>query len=70
MQTKNLNACCMALAAIATLVAAPAVNAQEGEIRSLSQQGVVELTYDHAESGQDVLAVTVEYGLAVRLAEG
>lgn len=70
MQTKNLNACCMALAAIATLVAAPAVNAQESEIGSLSQQGVVELTYDHAESGQDVLAVTVEYGLAVRLAEG
>jgi len=70
MQTKNLNACRMALAAIATLVAAPAVNAQESEIGSLSQQGVVELTYDHAESGQDVLAVTVEYGLAVRLAEG
>jgi len=70
MQIKNLNARCMALAAIATIVAAPSVNAQEGETRSLSQQGAIELTYDHAESGQDVLAVTVEYGLAVRLAEG
>ncbi len=55
----------------ALLLAAPAAFAQSDEAASnVSQQGVVELTYDHAESGLDVVAATVEYGLAVRFAEG
>jgi len=55
----------------AALLIAPAAFAQdvEGE-GNVSQQGVVELTFDHAESGQDVLAATVEYGVAARFADG
>ncbi len=56
---------------VAVLLLAPAAFAQDaGGETDISQQGVVELTYDHAESGQDVLAVTIEYSLAARLADG
>jgi len=58
------------LAILAVSAAAPAAYAQEGETENVSQQGVVELTLDHAESGEDVLAATINYGLAVRLSEG
>lgn len=55
----------------AALFAAPAAFAQDGEGEgSISQQGVVELTYDRTESGQDVLAATVEYGVAARFGDG
>jgi hypothetical protein len=69
-QIKVPNQTIMALALLAAIATAPSVHAQEGEGQTVSQQGVVELTLDHAESGQDVLAVTIEYGLAVRFAEG
>lgn len=70
MKIKAPNQTILVLAMMAAIAAIPAANAQEGEIENVSQQGVVELTLDHAESGQDVLAATVEYGLAVRFAEG
>lgn len=55
----------------ALLLAAPAALAQTGEVAgNVSQQGVVELTYDHAESGLDVVAATIEYGVVARFAEG
>jgi hypothetical protein len=58
------------LAILAVSAAAPAAYAQEGETENVSQQGVVELTLDHAETGEDVLAATINYALAVRLSEG
>lgn len=61
------------LAGISTIVvlAAPGAFAQAEETEgNLSQSGVVELTYDHAESGQDVVAATIEYALGVRIADG
>lgn len=70
MQIKAPNQTFMVFAVMAAIAAVPAASAQEGEIENMSQQGVVELTLDHAEFGQDVLAATVEYGLAVRFAEG
>lgn len=55
----------------ALLLIAPAALAQTEEGDSnISQAGVVELTYDHADSGLDVVAATVEYGVVVRFAEG
>jgi hypothetical protein len=60
----------MLLAMLAAIASAPAVHAQEGETANVSQQGVIELTLDHAESGEDVLVATINYGLAVRLSEG
>ena len=70
MHLKAPNQTFMILAMLAAIAAAPAAHAQEGDTENVSQQGVVELTLDHAESGQDVLAATVNYGLAVRFAEG
>jgi hypothetical protein len=58
------------LGILAATLATPAAHAQEGEAKNISQQGVVELTLEHAESGEDVLAATVNYGLAVGFAEG
>jgi hypothetical protein len=56
---------------VALLLAAPVAHAQSDEAESsISQQGVVELTYDHAETGLDVVAATIEYGVAFRFAEG
>jgi len=55
---------------LAATAAAPSAHAQEGETENVSQQGAVELTLDHAESGENVLAATIIYGLAVRFAEG
>jgi hypothetical protein len=52
------------LAILAASAAAPAAYAQEGETENVSQQGVVELTLDHAETGEDVLAATINYALA------
>lgn len=55
----------------ALLLAAPVAFAQTDEGESnISQQGVVELTYDHVDSGLDVVAATIEYSVAVRFAEG
>lgn len=59
-----------ALGLLAAVAVAPVAYAQEGDVETISQAGAVELTLDHAEDGQDVLAATVEYGLAVRFAEG
>lgn len=70
MHLKAPNQTFMILATLAAIASAPAALAQEGETENVSQQGAVELTLDHAESGQDVLAATVNYGLAVRFAEG
>lgn len=67
---KSPNQTIMVLALLAAIAAAPSVHAQESEGETVSQQGVVELTLDHAESGQDVLAATIEYGLVARFAEG
>ncbi len=54
---------------LATLM--PAAFAQtEDEGGAISQEGVIELTYDHAQSGQDVISATVEYGLGIRIADG
>lgn len=51
-------------------LASPFAVAQTGEEGgSISQEGVVELTHDHAQSGLDVTALTVEYGLGVRFAD-
>lgn len=60
----------MFLAMLAAIAAAPAALAQDTDAENVSQQGAVELTLDHAESGEDVLAATINYGLAVRFAEG
>jgi hypothetical protein len=60
----------LVLGLLAAVAVVPAAYAQEGDIENVSQAGAVELTLDHAEDGQDVLAATVEYGLAVRFAEG
>jgi hypothetical protein len=60
----------LVLGLLAAVAIAPAAYAQEGDIENVSQAGAVELTLDHAEDGQDVLAATVEYGLAFRFAEG
>ena len=58
------------LAMLAAIAAASAAHAQEDEPDNISQQGAVKLTLNHAESGEDVLAATINYGLAVRFAEG
>ena len=56
---------------LALLLATPAAFAQTGDAGSnVSQQGVVELTYDHADGGLDVVAATIEYGVVARFAEG
>ncbi len=58
-------------AAASALMLSPAAFAQADAAESnVSQQGVVELTFDHAESGPDVVAATIEYGATVRVAEG
>lgn len=55
----------------AALLIAPAALAQDSEGEgNVSQAGVIELTYDHTESDQDVLAATVEYGVAARFGDG
>lgn len=55
----------------ALTLASPFAFAQtDDEGSAINQQGVVELTYDHAKSGQDVVAATVEYALGVRVADG
>ncbi len=60
----------MFLATLAAIAAAPAALAQDTDAENISQQGAVELTLDHADAGEDVLAATINYGLAVRFAEG
>lgn len=70
MQARAQNQKIIVLALLSAIIAAPAAHAQDGAAETVSQQGVVELTLDHAESGLDVLAATVEYGIAVRFAEG
>lgn len=56
---------------VLAMLASPLASAQTGEGEgNVSQQGVVELTFDHADSGQDILAATVEYGVAARFAQG
>ena len=60
----------MFLATLAAIAAAPAALAQDTDAEDISQQGAVELTLDHADTGEDVLAATINYGLAVRFAEG
>jgi hypothetical protein len=50
--------------------ASPAAFAQADTDGNFSQQGAVELTFDHADTDQDVVAATVEYGAALRFAEG
>ena len=60
----------MFLATLAAIAAAPAALAQDTDAGNISQQGAVELTLDHADTGEDVLAATINYGLAVRFAEG
>jgi hypothetical protein len=60
----------MFLATLAAIAAAPAALAQGTDAEKISQQGAVELTLDHADTGEDVLAATINYGLAVRFAEG
>ena len=60
----------MLLATLAAIAAAPAALAQDTDAENISQQGAVELTLDHADTGEDVLAATINYGLAVRFAEG
>ncbi len=60
----------MFLATLAAIAAAPAALAQDTDAENISQQGAVELTLDHADTGEDVLAATINYGLAVRFAEG
>jgi hypothetical protein len=53
------------------LMLSPVAFAQTDDAESnVTQQGVVELTFDHAGSGPDVLAATVEYGATARVAEG
>lgn len=52
-------------------IATPAAFAQtEDEGGAISQEGVIELTYDHTQSDQDVVAATIEYGIGVRIADG
>lgn len=58
------------LAMLAAIAAAPVALAQDIDAENISQQGAVELTLDHADTGEDVLAATINYGLAVRFAEG
>ena len=58
------------LAMLAAIAAAPVALAQDIDPEDISQQGAVELTLDHADTGEDVLAATINYGLAVRFAEG
>lgn len=59
------------VALAAALAAAPGAFAQTEEPESnVNQTGAVELTFDHAQEGLDVLAATIEYGLAVRFADG
>lgn len=70
MNLKALDQTFIAFAILATTLATPAAYAQEGEAKNISQQGVVELTLDRAGSGKDVLAATLNYGLAVSFAEG
>ena len=60
----------MFLATLAAIAAAPAALAQGTDAEKISQQGAVELTLDRADTGEDVLAATINYGLAVRFAEG
>jgi hypothetical protein len=55
---------------LAAIAAAPVALAQDIDPEDISQQGAVELTLDHADTGEDVLAATINYGLAVRFAEG
>lgn len=54
----------------ALTIAAPLALAQTTDDGAISQEGAVELTYDHTQSGQDVVAATIEYGLGVRIADG
>lgn len=55
----------------ALAIATPAAFAQtEDEGGMISQEGAIELTYDHAQSGQDVVAATIEYGVGIRVADG
>ncbi|MEQ1783197.1 MAG: hypothetical protein ABMA14_17715 [Hyphomonadaceae bacterium] len=72
MQTKYLDRATL-LASISSIVlfASPCAFAQADDSDSaVSQAGAVELTYDHTQSGQDVVAATIEYGLGVRIADG
>ncbi len=72
MLTKYLDRATL-LASISSIVllASPHAFAQTDDSDSaVSQAGAVELTYDHAQSGQDVVAATIEYGLGVRIADG
>lgn len=55
----------------AMVLLTPAAFAQDSDVpTNVSQQGVVELTYDHTDGGYDVVAATVEYGVVARFAEG
>jgi len=55
----------------ALAIATPAAFAQTDDAPSnVTQEGVVELTFDHAEGGPNIAAATVEYGLALRVADG
>jgi len=67
---KAPNQTVLLLAMLAAIAAAPAALAQDTDAENISQQGAVELTLDHADTGEDVLAATINYGLAVRFAEG
>jgi hypothetical protein len=70
MKSLNRSTVLAGLSAVLVLSCPCAFAQTEDDDGAVSQEGVVEFTYDHAQSGQDVLAATIEYGLGVRLADG
>lgn len=58
------------ISSVLVLASPFAVAQAQNESGAINQEGAIELTYDHAQSGQDVVAATVEYAVGVRISDG